>query len=161
MLRLLNLLSISLASVFDCSDSSCSLFLSGYLYSYTCLLLCPTGFNQATAPSICTSSGSLNIFDINFLDFSVFTATTIDLYSHPNGLQFNDAARLSPIPTKYMGFYFTNTSKLISTTRLIPGPDLTLRFCIKILTNGTIFQIREGSYTIINIAAVSGLVISS
>ena len=59
----------------------------------------------ATATSICTSSGSLNIFDINFLDFSVFTATTIDLYSHPNGLQFNDAARLSPIPTKYMGFY--------------------------------------------------------
>ena len=66
MLKFLNLFTISLAARSDCSGASCTSCLSGYLYSYTCLTMCPTGFTQTVSPNLCTSSGSLNMFDINF-----------------------------------------------------------------------------------------------
>ena len=66
MLKFLNLFTISLAARSDCSGSPCGSCLSGYLYSYTCLPICPTGYIQTASPNLCTSSGSLNLFDLNF-----------------------------------------------------------------------------------------------
>ena len=138
-----------------CADSSCSSCTSGYLYNtYSCLPICPTGFTQVS--NQCTASSSLTVFYVYFWDFGNYGASSIGSFSHPLGSLFSNSNHLSPIPTKDRGFYFATTSSLVSTANWILAPDFTLRFAIKILTDGIVFQAVSGSTTYLNIYAASG-----
>jgi hypothetical protein len=132
------------ASNAGCTDSSCSSCSSGYLYnSLCCPPQCPTGYSSSSA--ICIAGPSQNLFSIQFFSFTAFTATEIQGFTHPLGLPFNDAGKGSAVPTKDRGFYFVSTSRLVSTTSWVPGPDLTLRFGTKCKSAGTIFEIADNS----------------
>ena len=161
MQRLLLILALCIASNINCGDSSCTYCLSGYLYqSASCLPLCPTGYTQNSSPNTCSAAASQNIFYLNFYGFRHFSATSIDNFEHPSGLQFQDALRQSPIPTVDRGFYFASTSRLVSTVNYILGPDLTLSFCIYIITDGTIFEATSGGISYFKISVVSGTIVA-
>ena len=155
------ILALSSASNINCVDSSCSSCTSGYLYkSLSCLPLCPTGYTQSANPSICTATSSQNIFFLRFWEFRQFAATSIGNFQHPTGLQFQNSAKGSPIPTMERGFYFVSTSKLKSTVNYIIGPDFSLRLCIRIKADGTILEATSGGISYFKLSAVAGQVIA-
>ena len=159
MLYLLLAFSISTSSNINCADSSCSSCTTGYLYnSLSCLPLCPTGFIQTSSPNTCTASSSQSLFYLNFWEFRQFGVSSIGNFQHPGGLLFDDSQHLTPIPTNERGFYFASTSRLVSTSSYVLGPDLTLRFCIRIKADGTIFEASSGGISYFKLAAVSGTV---
>ena len=121
--------------------------------------MCPTGYTQSSSPNVCTA-GTQNLFDLNFFEFHQFTASSIGNFQHPTGLQFKDSAKLSPIPTMERGFYFTSTSRLVSTVNYIIGPDFTLQFTIRIRADGTIFEAYANGISYFKLAAVSGKVVA-
>ena len=145
-----------------CSNSACTSCNSGYLYnSLSCLPLCPTGFTQSSSPKICTNTTNVNLFQLNFWNFYEFAASSIDQFQHPSGLPFQDPNRQSPIPTIDRGFYFADTSSLVSTTNFILAPDFSLRLWINIKTDGTIFEAIGGGISYINIASISGVIVQT
>ena len=161
MILIVFVLSLSEASNINCADSLCSSCVSGYLYNSTsCLPMCPTGYLQTSSPNLCTSSSTF-IYSLNFAEFLSFTAHSIGNFAHPSGLQFMDPGRYSPIPTNERGFYFVSTSRLVSTVNYIIGPDFTLRLCIRIKTDGTIFEATSGGISYLKLAGVSGKIVSA
>ena len=158
MLKLLGILLLSTASNINCADSSCSSCTIGYLYnSISCLPLCPSGYTQSSSPNACAAV-TQSLFYLNFWEFREFAVTSIGNFQHPTGLQFQDSAKLSPIPTMERGFYFASTSRLMSNVNYIIGPDFTLRLCIRIKADGTIFEATDGTISYFKLAAVSGKV---
>ena len=153
------MLSICGASNINCGDSSCSYCISGYLYNkISCLPLCPTGYTQTSSPNTCIASSSQSVFSLNFFGFRHFSATAIDNFQHPLGLSLQDQSRTSPIPTNERGFYFQSSSQLVSNVNYILGPDLTFRFCLRIKSDGTIFEATSGGIIYFKIYALSGIV---
>ena len=140
----------------SCANINCTSCNAGYLYnSSSCLNLCPTGF-YLVASSYCNQTASQNLFALIFTEFFDFCATSIGDFSHPLGASFNDSAKLSPIPTNLMGFYFASTSSLKSTKNWIMGPDFTIRLMIYIITDGIIFTVTNGTANYFTIVADSG-----
>jgi hypothetical protein len=129
----------------NCGDASCSYCTFGYLYNTLCCpQQCPTGYLPSSSQT-CIPSSTQNVFSLHFYRFSQFSATSFQGFSSPNGLPFSDSSQNSPVPTKDRGFYFVSTSKLVSGTSWIPGPDITLRFGVSSFTPGTIFEIADAS----------------
>ena len=157
MLKLFLCIVLTMASNINCGDSSCTYCLGGYLYNSTsCLPLCPTGYTQNVSPNTCSSSSSQSIFSLDFYSFRQYSSNSIGNFQHPLGLEFQDSARGSPIPTKDRGFYFGSTSRLISTVNCILGPDLTLRFCLLVTADGIIFEATSSGISYFKVAAISG-----
>ena len=152
------ILFLSEGRFFDCVGSSCSSCSAGYLYYNTCLSLCPSGFTQNSNPNICSPTSLTNLFNINFWIYTSFAAKTVGGFQYPGGTtSFNDPSRCTPIPTKERGFYFASTSMLRYGSSLIPAPNFTLRFSIRVVASGTIFQISYSGITYIKVTALSGV----
>lgn len=153
---LLMLLAFSVfASNLYCSNSACSSFTSGYLYStFSCLPLCPTRFTQGSNSCIATSSQRL--FREYFWEFTDYSATSIGSFAHPSGLKFSDSGKKSPIHSKERGFYFLKSSYLVSTTNWVLASDFILRIAIKIQADGTIFKAYSEGVIYMRLGAQSG-----
>ena len=162
MLKIVLLLVLCAASNIDCADPSCTSCISGYLYNAaSCLPLCPTAYIQSSSPNACSPLASLTIFNLFFYSTRNFEATSIGNFQHPLGLPFQDPSRGSPIPASERGFYFESTSRLVSNINYIMAPDFTLRMCIRIKADGTIFEVTSGGTSYFKLAAVSGVVVAS
>ena len=158
MLRFMIILAYCTGSNINCLDLSCSSCVSGYLYnSLSCLPICPSGYTQSSSPNICTPA-SQSIFYLNFWEFRDFGASSIGGFNHPSLVAFQDVYRGSPIPTNERGFYFVTTSRLISSINYIIGPDFTLRFCIKIKSDGAIFEAYSQTTSYFKLESLSGTV---
>ena len=109
------LLIVLVSSSYNCLYSNCTVCISGYMYnSVGCLDLCPSTFQLNNITNNCISNVPQLLFHLSFGLFHDFSASSIFPFNHPLGLPFSDSQRLSPIPTKERGFYFAQTSQLIS-----------------------------------------------
>ena len=154
MAALLNLILYLLAQVISqglwCSNSSCSTCLEGFNYkNLMCLSKCPTGY--ITNSSICQYNYTYFLFNFEPGLPLALNAKSVNVFNHPQGLEFRDKSRLSPIMTKDRGLYFANSSRLISNTSWILAPDFSFCFSLKIVTNGTIFQVGENNKTYLRV----------
>lgn len=146
----------------DCVDVSCSGCITGYHYKeYSCLDICPTGYIQNTSPNTCVASSSQDLFLIRFASSLILTESIIDNFSHPRGERFNNPNELSPLPTKDRGFYFANTSSLVSIQNWVLAPDFSLKFSIILLGDGVIFEAISGEITYFQLKFESGELLAS
>ena len=127
---------------FDCLANPCVSCSSGYNFqSVSCLPICPAGF--AIAGNKCNPGQSQDLFNINFISFRNFDASSIVSFSHPKMYKFSNETRVTPIPTIDRGFYFFSSYYLISNTSWVLSP----RFCIgiyyKALNPGILFQVSD------------------
>ena len=110
---ILLIFSVSSANI-DCADVNCTSCTTGYLYKgISCLPLCPFGFSSLSVLNRCNGTGQ-NLFYIEFFAFTEYTSRSIEVFYHPYNLSFQDQSQKSPIPTIDRGFYFANTSSLVS-----------------------------------------------
>ena len=114
-----------------------------------CLSNCPTGYIANSG--ICELIGSLTLFNFTSGLSLPFNAKSIDVFHHPQGLEFRDQSRLSPIMTKDRGLYFANSSQLVSNTSWILAPDFTICFGLRIISKGIIFQVSGNGQTFLKV----------
>ena len=87
----------------------------GYRYNnVSCVPYCPTGSATNNITMACETSEYMTVFSTAFSDYTNYSAKSVGIFNSPNNISFNDTSRLSPIPTYDRGFYFENTSSLIS-----------------------------------------------
>ena len=150
---------ILFASVFvagnkNCIKPGCDSCFSGYSYkNISCLEICPTGF--ALIDSSCIPGDSLFLFEIEFYNHLNFSSTSIQNFTHPLRLPFNEPLRRGPIPSKTQGFYFESTSSLISTNSYILSPDFCFTLFVKSFSPGEIFKIQDNSSKNLEIISTS------
>ena len=155
MICLLSLFLIRLAVVYAqglwCSSSNCSSCLEGYLYrSHKCLALCPSGYSQIN--KICSKTSFCNFFTFTTGIPLAFDAKNVESFIHPQGLEFRDSGKKSPIMTKDRGLYFDKTSSLVSKISWIISPDFVFGICYKIINPGIIFRMTSGISTILELS---------
>lgn len=142
-----------------CSDSSCTLVMNT-----TCIGICfvchyaqPFTSNIHLRQFVPNTSYYLSLsysyVSTAFFTFLSFSDSSIGNFQHPEGLPFSDPGEGSLIPTKDRGFYFSETSQLVSSVNCIFAPDFSIGFSIKILAPGTILTIVSGSSTQVTIQA--------
>ena len=157
MLLCILLLPISiLATNLNCADSSCSSCTSGYLFnSVCCLLMCPTGYTQSSAPNTCaltTTTSPTPLFTLNFFSLIDLTASTLGDFSTITSTPFNTFPSSSaPLPTKSQGFYFTNGLSLKSTQNWVLSPAFTLNSMVRLISYGVIFEVDISSTPVLTI----------
>ena len=72
----------------------------------------PTGYTARSGN--CELIGSLALFNFTPGLFLPFNSKSVDVFHHPQRLEFRNQSRLSPIMTKDRGLYFVNSSQLFS-----------------------------------------------
>jgi hypothetical protein len=114
---------------FTIFSTKCSLYISGYyLYnSLICLNACPDGYT-ADASNSCQLTSSQVLININFGQYSNWKVSTVGNLQSYNSLPLDTSSQLTPIPTKYQGFYFASKSSMKSTQSWVFSPDLTITF---------------------------------
>ena len=126
-----------------CSSSNCSSCTQGFLYlSHKCLATCPTGYPEIN--KTCSTPTSLILFSFTSGIPLPFNAASIGPFIHPQGLEFRDQGKKSPIMTKERGLYFSKTSVLISNTSWILAPDFRLHISFRLISPGVIFEATSG-----------------
>ena len=138
----------------NCSGANCASCLSGYSYlSTSCLNVCPYGYQSSS--NTCVANSSQSLFYLAFYEFLDYSASSINTFSHPSGLMFKDQGKLSPIPSIDRGFYFVNTSQLVSNSGWVTGPDFTVRFYIRVTGAGNVFTVVWSGLTYYLISATN------
>ena len=137
-----------------CIDSVCSSCTSGYLYnSVSCLPMCPTGYNQNQGA--CTPTSQLNLFTLNFFDFTKYNGVGIGQFLTILNQKFLDSF-LSPIPRVDQGFYFSSSSLLACTeSGWLLSPDFTLSLLFMATGNGIIFEVYDGNTIVLSLSVQS------
>ena len=137
-----------------CLDNNCTNCSTGYSYLNTsCLPFCPKGYSLIQNTT-CTSNAGKELFYLDFYKYSEFSGRSFKNFKHPSNITFNDSSKQTPVPTKYQGFLFTNTSGLVLNSNLSVAPDFCLSIYIRIYSDGIIFQISKDSMTFLVFSVV-------
>ncbi|OMJ79754.1 hypothetical protein SteCoe_20140 [Stentor coeruleus] len=141
-----------------CSDSYCSYCTQGFLYnSASCLSICPSGYSENLSSYTCEEQSSSIIFKEAFISITKWNTFETTYFMHPEGLNFDDPNKLSPIPTFDRGFYFEHTSRLVSINSFVPSPSFSICTIIKMISDGTIVEIKDSTTTYVKIYLENGI----
>ncbi|OMJ79755.1 hypothetical protein SteCoe_20141 [Stentor coeruleus] len=145
---LLSCLYLAVYANLYCSDSYCSYCTQGFLYNYvSCLPMCPNGYDEDLSLYSCEEQDDTTVFKESFPSTTKWNTFETTYFMHPEGLTFDDPNKLSPIPTFDRGFYFEQTSRLVSINSFVPGPDFRIGLVVKIISDGTIVEIKDSTKT--------------
>lgn len=143
---------ISLSSaMLYCSNSTClsceSIF---FLYRHSCLSLCP--FDYLENSGKCDQNLSVQLFNEDFIEFYAYNSSFFNnTFNKFNTGIFTEET--FPIPTRDRGLYFSSNRSLESITSLIPSPDITIFFLLRVFSPGTLFSLSTPFYNFLEISA--------
>ena len=142
----------------NCNSPICSECISGYNYEkLTCLQICPEGYSILQVS--CVQQAKTPFIRMKLFRFLDVSASQVSDFQHPDGLPFGDLQRKSPIPTKDRGFYFQNTSSLVSTKNWVLAPTFFVNFLLKVHEEGKIFSCSNGNSTFFEVTFESAQII--
>lgn len=117
-----------------CTGTSCDCY--NNFKNTSCLAICPSGFVESNFTCLVSVSSSLisskffNNWDFNNFEYG--------------GFSFDGASVNPPIITKDRGAYFNSTNNLLSDNNWVLSPTFTLRFTVKVISDGALFHVFEG-----------------
>lgn len=98
-----------------------------------CLYACPSNYIDLGLE--CKVNSNL-LFDINLEGFTQLQATEISSFSSPANASFANPSRDAPLLTLDRGFFFDESSSLISQNSWVPGPKFSLSFWVNVISPG-------------------------
>ena len=85
-------------------------------------------------------TSSTNLFTVEFYRESKYSISSIGDFNHPDGALFN-VNKIGPVATKDRGFYFSDTSRLVTPKSDILAPNFGISIILRIISPGIIFSI--------------------
>ena len=131
---------------FDSACKNCTNFKLNF-DSSNCLDLCPKGFEPIENNTKCNATSIRTLFALEFHQEKRYSISSIGDFYHPDRANFQNN-KMGPIPTKDRGFYFSDTSRLLTSKSYILAPNFGLGIIIRVISPGTIFSIINGTDTI-------------